>query len=455
MLTEPGLREPALSLSIDAARRDGAGTMLLGVFDALDRAGIRYCVLHGYENYPGRIKSDVDVVISAEVAAVQLHAILRENRKKIGADVVRRSGYFIILAGKNDDGSPSFLTLDLCVDCGLDSLPFREGAELLASRRRYRDFWIPAAHLEFGCYVARTITKGALDEARTRRLTSLYHQDPARCDEQVAHFWANPSAEAIITAARSGNWEPVQQRLNQLAAELRRRAILHRPGQFIAYMRYGIVGRIKRVLKPSGIVVALLGCDGAGKSSLIDALDQTLVGHAFARSECRGFAPPLNPKLRRGPRATNEPHALAPRSFAISVMRAAYWFAYSLASYIPVRLALARSTLVLHDRHFVDILVDTKRYRYGGPKWLLRLIWLLMPKPDLIILLDAPAEVLQARKQEVPFDETARQRESYLSLMPALKNGHVVDAAQSPDRVATDVSDIILEHLSARAAAQL
>ncbi len=455
MLTKPDLREADSPVGVDAVESSAAGTILLGVFDTLDRAGIRYCVLHGYENYPGRIKSDVDVLICAEVAAAQLHTILQENRGSIGADVVRRSGYFIILAGRNDDSSPSFLTLDLCVDCGLDSLPFSAGAELLASRRRYRDFWVPAAHLEFGCYVARTIAKGGLDEARERRLSSLYRQDPDRCDEQVAQFWAEPSAGMIIAAARSGMWEPVRQRLGALASELRRRAILLRPRQFFAYMRSGIVGRITRVLKPQGLVVALLGCDGAGKSSLIEALEQTIVGHAFARSECRGFAPPLNPKLRRGTRSTAEPHGLAPRSGMVSVMRAAYWYAYSIASLIPLRLALARSTLVLHDRHFVDILVDAKRYRYGGPKWLLRLIWRLMPKPDLIILLDAPAEVLQSRKQEVSFEETLRQREAYLSLIRTMKNGHVVNTAQSRECVVNDVCNIILKHLSLRAASRL
>ncbi len=58
---------------------------------------------------------------------------------------------------------------------------------------------------------------------------------------------------------------------------------------------------------------------------------------------------------------------------------------------------------MLNDRHFLDILVDQRRYRYGGPLWLLRLIRRLIPKPDLVNLLDAPPKVLQARKQELSF----------------------------------------------------
>jgi thymidylate kinase len=136
----------------------------------------------------------------------------------------------------------------------------------------------------------------------------------------------------------------------------------------------------------------------------------------------------------------------------MSVLRAAYWFVYYTFGYVKLHLALARSTLVLNDRHFVDILVDRRRYRYGGPLGLMRLIWRLIPKPDLIILLDAPPEVLQARKQEVSFEETDRQRRAYLSLVGTMANGRVVDATQSLECVADDVSDIILQHLAARIA---
>ena len=67
------------------------------------------------------------------------------------------------------------------------------------------------------------------------------------------------------------------------------------------------------------------------------------------------------------------------------------------------------------------MLVDPRRYRYGGAMWLARWVGKIIPKPDLWILLDAPAEVLQKRKQEVPPEETARQRRAYLCISHDLK----------------------------------
>jgi thymidylate kinase len=120
-----------------------------------------------------------------------------------------------------------------------------------------------------------------------------------------------------------------------------------------------------------------------------------------------------------------------------------------------LRLHLAHSTLVLHDRHLLDALVDPKRYRYSGPPWLLRLIWWFVPKPDLVILLDAPPEVLQSRKQEVPLQESERQREAYRSLVRPMSNGRIVDAARPLPQVVNEVQDLVLLHLASRTARRL
>lgn len=67
--------------------------------------------------------------------------------------------------------------------------------------------------------------------------------------------------------------------------------------------------------------------------------------------------------------------------------------------------------------------------------WLARLFGVMVPTPNLWILLDAPPEVLQARKQEVPFAESARQRQCYIALIKKLKHAVVVDASQEFEQV--------------------
>jgi thymidylate kinase len=59
------------------------------------------------------------------------------------------------------------------------------------------------------------------------------------------------------------------------------------------------------------------------------------------------------------------------------------------------------------------------------------------------ILLNAPAEVLQARKQEVPLEETARQCIAYLDFVRNQRKYAIVDASQPLDKVIADVQDAI------------
>jgi thymidylate kinase len=442
---------PALSAEVDGT--GGPGAILLGVFEILERAGIRFCVTHGYESYPQRIKSDVDCIISAEVRSGQLVALLHENQSHIGAEVVRCRGTNVVLSGKNADASPCFLHLDISVDYDLGDHLFYAGSELLENRRRFKQFWVPAVSLEFGCYLVRKIVKGDLNDEQAQRLSNLYQQDPASCRQQVTRFWGAASTALIIAAAGTGNWATVRQNLRQLGAEALWRVRTDRPFRVFRNWLSRMSGRAKRCFWPDGgVEVVVLGPDGAGKSSVIQAVRQQLA-RVFPQSICCSFPPALLGRLFHRPLVTDtSPHSSPPRSFLASTLRAVlYWLvSYTFGYYVTIHLALARSTLVLHDRHLVDALVDPRRYRYAGPCWLLRVIWYLIPKPDLVIFLDASPEVLQARKQEVPFAETARQREAYRSLAGTMKHGHLIDAARPLGQVVDDVNGIILRRLTMR-----
>jgi thymidylate kinase len=213
-----------------------------------------------------------------------------------------------------------------------------------------------------------------------------------------------------------------------------------------------------------GLDVVFLGPDGAGKSTVIEGVRGQLA-EAFSGVFLQTVAPSLS-QLRDGSyrtRTTNHadpraafPHQFPPQPLLLSLVKAAYWLVYYVLGYhVTVRPALARASLVLHHRYLVDVLVDPRRYRYGGPEWVLRLLWRLTPKPDLVILLDAPPEVIRARKTELPTAEIGRQRAAYLSLVESMTNGHVLDAAHRPERTIREATDLVLRFMAQRTARQL
>ena len=428
------------------------------VFEALDRAEVPYCVTHGYEGYPGRIgSSDVDIVCAAEWPPEEIARLLGAALGGRGELVGLWDGY-MVAAGRDPGCPPWFLALDFRPDYTLGHSHFCSGADILAGRRRKAPFWIAAPDAEFACRLLRRMAKRRLDDAETLRLGRLYRQDPGGCERRAARLWGSGLAGEITFAAFAGYWEPVKQRLAPLYREARMRALLHRPLRTLA----GIWRRWRRrarlaAFPEGGLSVVLLGPDGAGKSSVASALAADLAP-AFSGVRRASFPPALLQRLHRPCADTVScPHALPVRSPAMSALRAlGYWSVHHLFCFrLLARLRAARSVLTVHDRHLVDALVDPRRYRYGGPMRLLHAIWWLGPRPDLVILLDAPPEVLQQRKQEVPFAETARQCRDYRQLVAMLPQGHIIAADRPFDEVVRAADDLILRTLAARLARRL
>ena len=144
----------------------------------------------------------------------------------------------------------------------------------------------------------------------------------------------------------------------------------------------------------------------------------------------------------------SDPHGKPPRSTVVSVGKICYWLIEEWWAYF---FQSDRGQLLVCDRYYHDLLVDPRRYRYGGPMGLARLIGRLMPQPGLWILLDAPSEVLQARKQEVTRSETERQCQAYRLLVRSQQHFALVDAAHPLPEVVAQVTAIIGAALSEQA----
>ena len=199
-----------------------------------------------------------------------------------------------------------------------------------------------------------------------------------------------------------------------------------------------------------GIMIVLLGPDGSGKSSVIRQLISAPLP-AFQRTKYIHLRPRIGLMTNEKAVPVVDPHDKASRSRLASIVKILYFlFDYGVGYVWKIQPLLMRSTLVVFDRYYHDLLVDPKRYRYGGPMWLARLVGKIIPRPDLCLLLDAPPEVLRSRKQEVSFEETNRQRVAYLELVRGMKNDVVVDASKPLNDVVAEVNTVILDFLAER-----
>jgi len=105
-----------------------------------------------------------------------------------------------------------------------------------------------------------------------------------------------------------------------------------------------------------------------------------------------------------------------------------------------------RGYAVVYDRHFLyDFTLDgIDSEKQPADKRLHR--WLLekcYPQPHLTIYLDAPAEMLFARKGEKTLEELERRRQAFLQLRYRAKNFVQIDATRPFDVVHAEVSGLI------------
>jgi thymidylate kinase len=201
-----------------------------------------------------------------------------------------------------------------------------------------------------------------------------------------------------------------------------------------------------------GLCVVVLGPDGAGKSTILSLLAAEPPLWSTG-AVLRHLKPSV---IQRQTRDTSDPHGVPPRGLLSSVLKCGYWlFEYTAGYYLHVRPDLEAGKLVLFDRYLLDVLVDSRRYRYGGPAWLTRLLWRVVPKPDLVILLHAPADVLLARKQELPREEIERQLAAYKELVLRQRGGRIVDVSGTPEETISQLRAVLDAAAAGKPALQL
>jgi thymidylate kinase len=190
-----------------------------------------------------------------------------------------------------------------------------------------------------------------------------------------------------------------------------------------------------------GPLVAILGPDGAGKSTVIDDLEKLLpVGVTrLYLGTGRGGAGGQSP-------ATPQPAPPRPVRETAFVVRKALRAWRRLATGYA---AAWRGHVVLCDRHPVEVLAIRPPRAPIAARVERALVGRLTPRPDAIVLLDAPGEVLFERKGEhsAPALETWR-RAYHETFMPA--GATVVSTAGSRERAVADASAVVWDALARR-----
>jgi thymidylate kinase len=193
----------------------------------------------------------------------------------------------------------------------------------------------------------------------------------------------------------------------------------------------------------SAALVTFSGIDGAGKSTQIDHLCETLseAGKSFRllrfwddAATLQRFREEIGHKVFKGDKGVGSPEAPITRrdknvqSPAMTLIRLAIYFLDALSLRSVVKRAMKSGVeVVIFDRYIYDELANLE-LGTGWAKAYIRLILLLVPVPAVSIILDADPDKAFLRKPEYPLEFLHKNRNAYLALAKLIGNMTVVPA---------------------------
>lgn len=435
--------------------------ILTQTFNTLDKEVKKYVVMNKYDVLPYELPSDIDICVSQE-DFFRLDEIVKKVAECTNTVVIQKIWHnyrkcaYILSPLKIEN---SFrLQLDFFSDFSVESTPMLISYnEMLSNTRSVGRFTVPAYEVEYVFLLLRRIYKNDFNLEHVKIIKDILIKSPDKILEYSAKYFdkeLSKTIQELILNEDTNKLNNLQPYLWENVKKLSRRN-----SKGLYYIKYWInqfFRTIYRIKNPVGFSVAILAPDGGGKSTIIKGVSETVSG-AFHGIDIRYIRPRflrnigsynlVNPTQESS--SNPNPHDKPLNSPIKSYIR--YFFYnldYQLGTLFDINIKKIKKKLVIFDRYYYDYFVDLKRFQYNIPKWIPKVFEWSIPKPNIIFVLDAPAEVLYERKQELPIVELKRQLEEYRNLEKVLKNVVIIDATKNIDSVVQEITTIILKEKS-------
>lgn len=424
------------------------------IFGAFNSRNIPYCVLRNYSLLPGALEpgSDIDIFID-EARRREASGILIDTAKSCGLEIsqviVRQHVAQYRLFRFSSAADYSFLQIDLNYRENYLGADYLDAAAILKNRKRRGDFYIPCpVHEAVISMFGRFLTSGGIKEKYMDFIQRAFSENRQEFIATLDGMLGRRLSGRLSRHITNGEWGEFPGLRNRIRLAIWLRAFLNRPARTSWAFFSVCCHAVKHWISPPGMVVAILGIDGSGKSMVAEKALGILKKLFISEVSCiLHWRPAYLPALRSvfNKKAHSKPDSVAPSGSLVSFARLLYYMIDIIFGfYVKVRGLERQNAIIIFDRYAYDFFVDPKRYGFDLSGLIFKLFLPLIPGPDLTLYLEASGATLYSRKQELSPEEIARQAENFKTAAPFLPNLEIIDAEEPPDEVVGKVIRAIL-----------